>query len=205
MKHIEFIKNVKITGPYYGVMLAGVNTWLINYLLFIYILASIFMYLIQYCFICRPSDSILSEDAEIEPKGRILKRNTAQKAQLDLGLPWGSDNRSYCSNIELAVLTWALLSVPITKRNTKYVIVLEWRRWLGSEWRGVCDPDNSISEEPPDSAHCIIDMEIPSFERGAPTLPRVHGILLSIPHIMILISQDRFQLLSSIVYSTFST
>jgi hypothetical protein len=67
-------------------MLAGVNTWLIYLFIFSSILISI-MYFIQRCFICRPSGSILSEDAEIEPRGRILKRNTAQKAQLDLGLP----------------------------------------------------------------------------------------------------------------------
>jgi hypothetical protein len=28
----------------------------------------VFMYFIQHCFICRPSDSTLSEDAGIEPK-----------------------------------------------------------------------------------------------------------------------------------------
>jgi hypothetical protein len=40
--------------------------------------------------------------------GQNCWRNTAQKAQLDLGLTWGSDHFSYCSNIELVGLTKAL-------------------------------------------------------------------------------------------------
>jgi hypothetical protein len=64
-------------------MIAGVNTWLINKFIF-YIDSFVLYSMLPHL---PPSDSILSEDAEIEPRGRILKRNTAQKAQLDLGLP----------------------------------------------------------------------------------------------------------------------
>jgi hypothetical protein len=32
-----------------------------------------FMYDIQYCFVCRPSDSTVSEDAEIEPSARSYR------------------------------------------------------------------------------------------------------------------------------------
>jgi hypothetical protein len=38
-----------------------------------------FMYIIQHCFICRPSDSIVSEDAGIEPRTVATLALTARR------------------------------------------------------------------------------------------------------------------------------
>ncbi len=45
--------------------------------------------------------------------GVEFQRTSAQQAQSDLRLSWGSFHGSYCSNIEQVVLTWALLFVII--------------------------------------------------------------------------------------------
>jgi hypothetical protein len=48
-----------------------------------------FLYCIQHNFVRCLSDFTVSEDAETEPSDRILNRNTAQKARIDLRFsPW---------------------------------------------------------------------------------------------------------------------
>ncbi len=47
-----------------------------------------FLYFIQHCFVCRPSDSTVSEDAGIEPRAGIFKKSMGARN-------WGGRGLSY--------------------------------------------------------------------------------------------------------------
>jgi hypothetical protein len=70
------------------------------------------VYDIQHCFICRPSNFTVSEDAGIEP------RTVATKLRLRHGLSDALTARlDLIHNIERGGLTSGLLYVPITSRH----------------------------------------------------------------------------------------